>query len=180
MSAILHCLREQTVLAQARYEEVWNRSRATAPSFSVDQEVWLSGKNLKTLRPRKKLDWKNVGPFQIIEMLGPYMYRLDLPDSMPIHPVFNVDQLHLAAEDPLPGQLQEPPPTVFIDACPTHEVAEVQDYRVKGKGYRYLVRWTGYDDPTLEPARMIYGDVPQLVHDFHHRYRDRPLPPFVR
>jgi hypothetical protein len=50
----------------------------------------------------------------------------------------------------------------------------------RGKGYQYLVRWTGYDDPTLEPARTIYEDVPQLVRDFHRRYRDRPVPPFVR
>jgi hypothetical protein len=180
MSAILEYLREQTVLAQARYEEASNKSRVTAPSFSVDQKVWLSAKNLKTLRPRKKLDWKNVGPFRITEVLGPYTYRLDLPDSMRIHPVFNVDQLYLAADDPLPGQLQEPPPPVFIDGSPAHDVAEVQDCRRKGRGYKYLIRWTGYDDPTLEPARMIYEDVPQLVRDFHRRYRDRPVPPFVR
>ena len=180
MSAILEYLREQTVLAQARYEEASNKSRAAAPRFSVYQKVWLSAKNLKTLRPRKKLDWKNVGPFRITEVLGPYTYRLDLPDSMRIHPVFNVDQLYLAADDPLPGQLQEPPPPVFIDGSPAHDVAEVQDCRRKGRGYKYLIRWTGYDDPTLEPARMIYEDVPQLVRDFHRRYRDRPVPPFVR
>ena len=180
MSAILTHLREQTILAQARYEEASNKSRATAPRFSVGQKVWLSAKNLKTLRPRKKLDWKNIGPFQITDVLGPYTYRLDLPDSMPIHPVFNVDQLYLVADDPLPGQLQEPPPPVFIEGTPEYEVAEVQDCRRRGKGYQYLVRWTGYDDPTLEPARMIYEDVPELVRNFHRRYRDRPVPPFVR
>jgi hypothetical protein len=56
----------------------------------------------------------------------------------------------------------------------------VLDCRRRGKGYQYLVRWTGYDDPTFEPARTIYEDVPQLVRDFHRRYRDRPVPPFVR
>jgi hypothetical protein len=53
--------------------------------------VWLSAKNLKTLRPRKKLDWKNISLFRITEVLGLYMYKLDLPESMPIYPVFNVD-----------------------------------------------------------------------------------------
>ena len=72
ISAIQDHLREQTTLAQARYEEAANRSRATAPRYDVDQMVWLSTKNLKTLRPRKKLDWKNIGPFRIIEVLGPY------------------------------------------------------------------------------------------------------------
>jgi hypothetical protein len=180
ISAIQDHLREQTTLAQARYEEAANRSRATAPKYTVDQMVWLSAKNLKTLRPRKKLDWKNIGPFRITEVLGPYTYKLDLPESLSIHPVFNVDQLYLANDNPLPGQVQEPPPPVFVDGTPEHEVAEIQDCRRRGKGYQYLVRWTGYDDPTLEPARTIYEDVPQLVRDFHRRYRDRPVPPFVR
>ena len=51
MSAIQDHLREQTTLAQARYEEAANRSCATAPRYDIDQMVWLSAKNLKTLRP---------------------------------------------------------------------------------------------------------------------------------
>jgi hypothetical protein len=91
MSAIQDHLREQTTLAQARYEEAANRSRATAPRYDVDQMVWLSAKNLKTLRPRKKLDWKNISPFRITEVLGPYTYKLNLLESMPIYSVFNID-----------------------------------------------------------------------------------------
>jgi hypothetical protein len=56
MSAIQDHLREQTTLAQACYEEAVNRSRATTPRYDVDQMVWLSAKNLKTLYLRKKLD----------------------------------------------------------------------------------------------------------------------------
>jgi hypothetical protein len=44
---------------------------------------------------------------------------------MPIHPVFNVNQLYLANNNPLPEQVQEPPPPVFIDGTPEYEVAEV-------------------------------------------------------
>jgi hypothetical protein len=98
---------------------------------------------------------------------------------MPIHPVFNVDQLYLANDNPLPRQVQEPPPPVFIDGTPKHEAAEVLDCRRRSKGYQYLVYWTGYDDLTLEPTRTIYEDIPQLVRDFYRRYRDRPVPPFI-
>jgi hypothetical protein len=180
MSAILEFLREQTLLAQARYEDSANRSRSTAPKFEVDQLVWLNAKNIKTLRPRKKLDWKNLGPFPIAEALGPYTYRLRLPPSLTIHDVFNVDQLYLAANNPLPGQVVEPPPPVLVEQTPEYEVTEVLDCRRKGRGFQYLVRWTGYDDPTFESARVIFEDVPELVHNFHRRYRNKPLPPFVR
>jgi hypothetical protein len=180
MSTILEFLREQTLLAQARYEDSANRSRSTAPKFEVNQLVWLNAKNIKTLRPRKKLDWKNLGPFPIAEVLGPYTYRLDLPPSLTIHDVFNVDQLYLADDNPLPGQIVEPPPPVLVEQTPEYEVTEVLDCRRKGRGFQYLVRWTGYDDPTFESARIIFEDVPELVHNFHRRYRDKPLPPFVR
>ena len=56
MSTILEFLREQTLLAQACYEDSANRSRSTAPKFAVDQLVWLNAKNIKTLCPRKKLN----------------------------------------------------------------------------------------------------------------------------
>jgi hypothetical protein len=140
MSAIQDHLREQTTLAQARYEEAANRSCATTPRYDVDQMVWLSAKNLKTLRPRKKLDWKNISLFRITEVLGPYTYKLDLPELMLIHPVFNVDQLYLANDNPLPRQVQEPPPSVFINGSPEYDAAEVLDCRRHSKGFQYLVR----------------------------------------
>jgi hypothetical protein len=46
---------------------------------------------------------------------------------MLIHPVFNVDQLYLANDNPLPGQVQELPPPVFIDSSPEYDAAEVLD-----------------------------------------------------
>ena len=94
--------------------------------------------------------------------------------------MFNVDQLYLAANDPLPGQVLEPPPPILVENTPEYEVTEVLDCRRKGRGFQYLVRWTGYDDPTLESARTIYEDIPELVYNFYRRYRNRPLPPFVR
>ena len=56
MSAIQDHLREQITLAQACYKEAANRSYTTILRYDVDQIVWLSAKNLKTLYPRKKLD----------------------------------------------------------------------------------------------------------------------------
>lgn len=81
---ILDHLKAETTLAKNRYEEAANRHRQTAPKFAVGQEVWLEARNLKTLRPKKKLDWKFVGPFKIAAVNGPYTCRLELPPSMKI------------------------------------------------------------------------------------------------
>jgi hypothetical protein len=54
---------------------------------------------------------------------------------MLIHPVFNVDQLYLVNDNPLPGQVQEPPLPVFIDSSPEYDTAKVLDCRCCSKRY---------------------------------------------
>jgi hypothetical protein len=182
MEKILDHLKAETSLAQNRYEEAANRRRQPAPKFSVGQEVWLDARNLKTLRPKKKLDWKFVGPFKIAAVHGPYTCRLKLPPSMKVHPVFNVNLLVPAACDPHTGQRQPPPPPVEINGLEHFEVEEIVDSFTdrRGRGgkprLRYVVRWSGYDVPTTEPAWAICEDVPGMVRNFHRRYPDKPRP----
>ena len=55
--------------------------------------MWLSGKNLKTVQPSKKLDNKYYRFFKILQKIGKQAYRLWLPPTMKIHPVFHVSLL---------------------------------------------------------------------------------------
>jgi len=48
----------------------------------------LSGRNIKTRRPSKKLDYKNHGPFQIEKIVSTLAVRLTLPRKWKIHNVF--------------------------------------------------------------------------------------------
>jgi hypothetical protein len=64
--------------------------------------VFLSSRNIKTVRPLKKLDDKMLGPFKILKTVGT-SYRLQLPTTMRIHDVFHPSLLRKAAEDSLPG-----------------------------------------------------------------------------
>lgn len=76
----------------------------------------LDSRNIKTIRPNKSLDHKNLGPFQIIKAHNNSAYELDLPPSMnKIHPVFHPWLLHLDNSDPLPRQRIPPPPPLEID-----------------------------------------------------------------
>jgi hypothetical protein len=56
-----------------------------------------------------------MGPFPVKHVISPYAYELTLADSMKIHPVFQISLLEQAPIDPLPGQLQTPPPPVIIE-----------------------------------------------------------------
>jgi hypothetical protein len=46
---------------------------------------------------------------------------------MQIHPVFNVNLLRPAANNPVPGQQQPPPPPVEVEGIEQYEVEEVVD-----------------------------------------------------
>ena len=127
MQMITEFVRTEIVSAQARYEDQANRRRQPARRYHVGQYVWLDARNIKTLRPLKKLDWKNLGPFRIKEIISPHAYKLDLPASMRIHPVFNVSLLRPAAENPVPGQRQEPPPPTEVEGLEEWQVEDILD-----------------------------------------------------
>jgi transposase InsO family protein len=180
MQAITEFVRTEIVSAQARYEDQANRRRQPARRYHVGQYVWLDARNIKTLRPQKKLDWKNLGPFRIKEIISPYAYKLDLPASMRIHPVFNVGLLHPAAENPVPRQRQEPPPPTEVEGLEEWQVEDILDsyWERRGRGpprLKYLVKWTGYDEPTAEPANYL-EHARQIVQNFHRRYPHKPRP----
>jgi hypothetical protein len=174
-------LRAEICLAQARQEEYANRKRMPARQYREGQRVWLDARNIRTLRPKKKLDWKNLGPFTITKVVSPYAYQLELPASMRIHPVFHVNLLRPVAENPLPGQRQEPPPPVEVEGLEEWEVEEILDSRWdrRGRGGRprlkYTVKWVGYDHPTEEPADHL-ENATEVIANFHRRYPHKPRP----
>jgi hypothetical protein len=80
-----------------------DRNRFSIPIFQLGDKVWLSTRNLKTRRLSKKLNWKNIGPFEIIELIGTRVYRLAFPETMKIYDVFHVNLLEPVFTDPFFG-----------------------------------------------------------------------------
>lgn len=78
------------------------------------------------------------------------------------------------AEDPLPGQVVTLPPPVEVEGDQEYQVEWVEDSHVYRNQLQYLVRWTGYDQTTWEPARDIDGL--QALDTFHEKYPQKPGP----
>jgi hypothetical protein len=120
------------------------------------------------------LDWKRLGPYVIRQNVSPYAYELQLPKNLRIHPVHHVSLLDPIVKDPLPGQEVTPPPPVEVEGDSEYQVERVEDSRVYRNELQYLVRWTGYDQVTCEPAKDVDGL--QALDVFHDKYPWKPEP----
>ena len=84
-----------------------NRRRRPAPDLVPGQKVWLLRRHISTTRPSSKLDVRRLGPYPIIGPIGRSAFKLLLPPSMKIHPVFHVSLLELHVANTCSSVLQE-------------------------------------------------------------------------
>jgi hypothetical protein len=174
MRQIHEHLRVEMRRSQDIMEAGANRKRLPAPQIQQGTKVWLDARHVRTTRPSRKLDWKRLGPYTVIRRVSPYAYELELPQSLRIHPVHHVSLLDPVAEDHLPGQVITPPPPVEVEGDQEYQVERVEDSRMYRNQLQYLVRWTGYDQMTWEPAKDVDGL--QALDVFHEKYPQKPGP----
>jgi transposase InsO family protein len=162
--------------AQARQKAQADKHRREA-DFEVGDQVMVTMKHWKLSRPSQKLAEKAAGPFTILEKVG-NAYRLDLPASIKVHPIFNPEKLRRAATtEPLRGQIPDPQPPIEVDGHEEYEVEQVLAVRLNRQKLQYRVKWIGHDDdPEWYPAGDFVNS-PIAIRDFHAQYPDQPGPP---
>jgi hypothetical protein len=113
--------------AQTSQAEQANKVRHPDPILRPGAHIWLWRKYVKMTRPSSKLDYKHIGPYTILEQVGSRAYKLDLPPSVNIYPVFYISLLELAQpqNEPILGHLQPPPLPIIIDDEEEWEVEEI-------------------------------------------------------
>jgi hypothetical protein len=89
-------IKQHLARAKLRMKKQADKSRSEI-SFEVGESVFLKMQPYvqSSLAPRsnQKLAFKFFGPYKIIAKVGSVAYKLDLPTSSSIHPVFHVSQL---------------------------------------------------------------------------------------
>ena len=155
---------DSLVAAQARQALYADRNRQPS-CYKVGDKVLVYRDFLLTpearCQPSHKLRPKWFGPFTISKKVGSNAYRLELPQIIRSHPVFNVTALRPYNENSIPGRRQPaPPPITDLDGNTRYMVEAILDHREHKGKRQYLVKWQGYpqDESTWEPAENLLDE----------------------
>ena len=135
-------------------QKAYADAKRTEAHFAVGSQVLLSTINLTPKFGVKKLYPKWLGPFTVTHQVNDVAYKLKLPDSLKIHPVFHVSLLKPYSSD---GKVQPPAGFLTEEGDLVWYVEKILLHRDKKSGKRvkkeYLVKWEGYgpEDTSWEP-----------------------------
>lgn len=116
-----------------------------------------------------------ANPYRILEKVG-NSYRVELLDTIKVHPVFSLDKLQKASNYPLPGHRNDPPLPIQMNGDDEWEVEEILASKLDRKTLKYRVHWKGYDpDPVWYPAWNFVG-CPHKLKDFHKHHQSNQDP----
>ena len=166
----IRIIKKRMKTAQSRQKTYADRRRRPL-EFAIGDKVFLKISPMRgviRVGKRNKLDPRFIGPFEILERIGPLAYRLALPPEMErIHNVFHVSQLRKYIPDPShvlsysPLQLQE-------DLSYTVEPVQVLDRKEKVLRNKTIplvkVLWRSQEieETTWEPEEEMRSTYPRL------------------
>ncbi|QRV96463.1 Retrotransposable element Tf2 protein [Ceratobasidium sp. AG-Ba] len=162
-------LKAALTVSQERMKEYYDRKHRAPENIKVGDSVWLDNRNIQSQRPARKLSAKRIGPFKVVAKVGKHAFKLELPHTLRIHPVFPVALLSLKKEDPYGREPPQPPPEVTPEGDIEYEVEQVQDSRRYRGKIQYYVKWLGYNEWTWEPYEHL-SNAKEMIADFHRRH----------
>ena len=175
MTQLQESLRNEMLATQVRQKEYYDLHRKPDPNLRSGDMVWLLPRNIKTTRLSKKLDYKKIGPFEILAKIGTRAYKLALPPSMAIHNTFHISFLKPCQDNRFPSQIKDPP-RIQIEGEDEYEIDEIIDPRHHYNKLQYRAKWKGYSpehDKVWYLAENL-NNAEHAIEQFHWRYPRKP------
>src|SRR5712671_4494624 len=141
------------------------------PRYKTGDKVWLEATHLNLPYQTPKLAPKRQGPFNVVDVVSPVAYHLQLPAAWNIHDVFHASLLTPYREMASHGPNFTRPPPDLVQGNEEFEVETIINHRFFGrrKALQYLIKWKGYpsSDNTWEPVDNVH--TPEIVKQYHQR-----------
>jgi hypothetical protein len=165
------------ILANQSYKHYFDKGAKEPEEINPGDKVWLNHQNISTDRPSVKLSHKVLGPYKVMEKVGTHAFRLELPKSMKIHPVFHVMLLKKFHSDPHSREPAQPPPIVTQEGEEEWEVEEILNSKKIRRQLHYYVKWKGYSHADNSwQSKEDLKNAPELVDKFHKLHPTTPGP----
>lgn len=147
------------IQAANAYQKQYADKKRKHIDLRVGDKVLISNRHMRSTRPKKKFDWKYIGPGTIMARIGPNAYRVDAPELKGIHPVFHVSLLEpFTPRGAIKSQSKLPVDTLRTFGDDVYYVEKILDRRTSSVGtWEYLVKWEGYPETenSWEPGPNI-------------------------
>jgi hypothetical protein len=140
----MECLKQ----ARRRQATYYNKGKKPAPMYKEGEQVLLLRKFITLWGLNSKLDYRYIGPFSVVKMIGKNVVELDIQRDYPkLHPVFNVS---LIVRYVNPNSLVDQSIRDYLkeqyyrneDLVEWSLMDKILDARLRRKGkYDYLVLW---------------------------------------
>ncbi|GJY36048.1 ty3-gypsy retrotransposon protein [Tanacetum coccineum] len=165
--ALLAQLKINLGRAQARMKKYVDKKRREL-SFAIGDYVFVKLQPYRQqsvkLEQNQKLGMCYFGPFQVLQQIGPVAYKLDLPATSRIHPVFHVSFLKPCVGEPSAQYI--PLPLLSTPEGPLVYPTQILDSRkVKVKDewdIEVLVQWDGRAEHTWESWNRLQQHYPNI------------------
>jgi hypothetical protein len=107
-------LARRCLIAARQRQKAFADQRRVERTYKVGDKVLLSTKylNPKHSETNRKLLPKWIGPFKVVQVVGPVAYELKMNPGWRVHPVFHVSLLEPYRES---GRVQPPPPPIEME-----------------------------------------------------------------
>lgn len=161
-------LREVLEVAQGRMKSYADHNRSERV-FEVGDWVYLKLQPYRqvtvAIRKNLKLYAKLFGPYKVLEKIGFVAYKLELPESSRVHPVFHVSQLKKAVgQAKVHRQLPQITEQGTFDLSPLRQLDSrsiVKDHKVI---HQLLIQWKGCsaDEATWEDEDLLKINFPEF------------------
>ncbi|KAJ1288152.1 hypothetical protein BS78_02G068200 [Paspalum vaginatum] len=160
-------LKQQLNRAQLRMKHQADKGRSEW-SFQIRDYVYLKlqpyVQSSVATRSNNKLCYKFFGPYEIVDKIGAVAYKLKLPPSSAIHPVFHVSQLKKAP--PMDQSVSSALPDADLSTqIPLRVLQRRMVAHDEAAVTQGLIRWSGMPDDLatwedLEPLQQKFPRAP--------------------